>query len=303
MTGPAPRHKVPLTRQRQAQRQGVFKGSPLTVSAAATERYTAGLLRAVNQMAAASERELRAVFEAHAPHLLPGADSVAMDASIASQARILLAALQKRFAKVFASIAPTLAEAMTNDVNRHSKSNLRASLREMSGGLSLKTSVLTKGIATSTKAAVAANVDLIKSIPQEYFADISGAVYRSIQQGHGTADVLGAVEKTGTVTRARAKLIARDQTSKATSAINEARMKSLGVDEFEWLHSAGGHEPRPLHINSGPGGLNRHIFKFSDLPVIDERTGERGLPGQLINCRCRMVPVIRWGKASADQSD
>ncbi|RIQ43658.1 phage head morphogenesis protein, partial [Bordetella avium] len=27
-------------------------------------------------------------------------------------------------------------------------------------------------------------------------------------------------------------------------------------------------------------------------PIIDKTTGERGLPGQLINCKCRMRPVI-----------
>jgi len=36
------------------------------------------------------------------------------------------------------------------------------------------------------------------------------------------------------------------------------------------------------------------IFSFDDLPVIDRRSGERGIPGQAINCRCRMAPVIEF---------
>lgn len=54
-------------------------------------------------------------------------------------------------------------------------------------------------------------------------------------------------------------------------------MKSAGVKKFQWLHSAGGRDPRPLHINDYPSGLNGGIFSFDDLPVIDEKTGERGI--------------------------
>ena len=67
-------------------------------------------------------------------------------------------------------------------------------------------------------------------------------------------------------------------------------MQGLGVKKFKWLHSMGGKEPRPLHKNV----LNGNVYSFDDPPVIDERTGERGLPGVLINCRCRMLPVIEF---------
>lgn len=104
------------------------------------------------------------------------------------------------------------------------------------------------------------------------------------------ADLQPAIEKLGGISKKRAALIARDQTSKATTAINKTRMAGLGVKKFKWLHSYGGKEPRPLHKDV----LNGNIYSMEDPPVIDERTGERGLPGQLINCRCRMVPVIEF---------
>lgn len=286
------RHKVPLTRRRQleAERRGgaVFYGKPLTVSAKAEERYAASLGKAVDVMVNETRAAVAKLYRDYAPHLIATA---AMDASISSQARILMNAMAKRFNVFFAKIAPGLAERMTADVNRHSKSNLHASLSEASGGLSLKTSVITGQIAEATKAAIAANVSLIKSIPQEYFTKIEGEVFRSIQAGEGVKDVLADIEAIGVVTKKRAGLIARDQTSKATAAINAARMKALGITKFEWLHSRGGREPRPLHIAE----LNGRIFSFAKLPVIDERTGERGLPGQLINCRCRMIPVVDFG--------
>jgi SPP1 gp7 family putative phage head morphogenesis protein len=289
------RRGIPLTRRRQIearQRGGaVFYGKPLTVSAKAIERYRLSLDRAVNQMIAETEKRLGALYNDHAPHLL-----VAMDASASSQARVLMNAMAARFNAFFSKIAPDLAKRMADDVDRHSKTNLHGSLSEASGGLSLRTSVITGQIAEATKAAISANVALIKSIPQEYFTKIQGEVFRSIQAGSGTKDVFETVRQIGIVTKKRADLIARDQTSKATTAINAARMTALGIKKFEWLHSRGGREPRPLHINA----LNGHIFEIAKPPIIDERTGERGLPGVLINCGCRMVPVVEFGKVETD---
>jgi len=66
-------------------------------------------------------------------------------------------------------------------------------------------------------------------------------------------------------------------------------MEKVGVKKFKWLHSGGGQKPRKDHIE-----MNGNIYSFDDLPVIDKRTGERGIPGQAINCRCRMAPVIEF---------
>ena len=88
----------------------------------------------------------------------------------------------------------------------------------------------------------------------------------------------------------RAAFIARDQTSKLTTATNASRMKSAGVTRFRWRHSGGSFDPRVLHLQ-----YDGQEFDLSDPPVIDERTGEKGLPGQAINCRCYMVPIIDFG--------
>jgi hypothetical protein len=74
-------------------------------------------------------------------------------------------------------------------------------------------------------------------------------------------------------------LIARDQVRKVTTAINVERAKSAGITKFRWRHSGGGSEPRQDHVD-----MDGMIFSYDDPPVIDERTGERGYPGQLINC-------------------
>ena len=144
------------------------------------------------------------------------------------------------------------------------------------------------------QAATRVNVGLIKSIQSQYHEKVFQAVMNNV----GDAEAIkGAAEKLvsktyfiGESVSERAALIARDQTSKLTTATNAARMKSAGVTRFRWRHSGGSYNPRKLHLS-----YDGQEFDIDNPPIIDERTGERGLPGQAINCRCYMVPVIDFG--------
>lgn len=281
---------VPLTRRRKlwadARGGATFWGKPLDYPVLVEAKYVAELERAISVMTGETAKEVRRLWAQHAPAVTSG-----MDASLASQARMVTNAMARKFQAFFDRLAPGLAKRMVANAGTASKSALHGSLREVSGGLSLKTSVIDGRVAEITKASVAQNVSLIKSIPQQYYKDVQGAVMRSIQKGDGIQSLMEAINKTETVTRKRAKFIATDQTRKVTTAVNSARMNALGIRKFEWLHSSGGKEPRPLHLDV----LNGQIFSLNEPPVIDENTGERGLPGQLINCRCRMIPVVDFG--------
>lgn len=276
----------PLTRKRRrwAKQRGehTFRGAALHYSAPLELRYRHALTRLVREMTEATKREVAAMWrETH-----PGT----FDASEASQARILMNSLMRRFSVRFGRRALTLAEMLAKGAEKASSAGLNYSLKELTGGLTLKTTVVTGKVEEIVKAVTAENVALIKSIPEQYLLQVQGSVMRSITTGAGLSDLLREIQRHDGVTERRAELIARDQTSKATTAINSARMEVLGIKKFQWLHSGGGQHPRKLHQR-----LSGQIFSLDDPPVIDERTGERGLPGQLINCRCRMVPVIEFG--------
>src|SRR5690606_26092523 len=133
------------------------------------------------------------------------------------------------------------------------------------------------------------NVSLIKSIPEKYFTDVTGSVMRSITTGQGIKDLITQIEKYDGITERRAKNIALDQTRKAYNMINKQRMMTAGFKKFKWLHSGGGQHPRKDHI-----AMNGNVYSFDDLPVIDKKTGERGIPSQLINCGCVMQPVYEF---------
>ena len=87
-----------------------------------------------------------------------------------------------------------------------------------------------------------------------------------------------------------AKNVALDQTRKAYQSMNAERMRAAGVKSFEWIHSGGGQKPRPDHV-----AMSGNVYRYDNLPVIDKRTGERGIPGQAPNCRCTARPVLDFG--------
>lgn len=290
----ARRTRTPLTVKRQQwaeQRGGAqFKGNILHTNFAPSDRYAARLQRLVAEMNDAYLREIVKLWKTdHA------AAYFAMDASLASQARILLNSLQRRFAKLFASRAGGIVDQLMGGVDKASSASLHSSLKELSGGLSLKTAAPVGDIIT---ASTAENVALIKSIPQQYHDRITNLVLRSVQSGeNGGLDFLTSeINRFGQVSAKRAEFIAVDQTRKITTAMNRERAVKAGIRKFEWIHSGGGAEPRRLHLR-----LAGQIFDYDNPPVIDERTGERGFPGQLINCRCTMRPIVDFGGDDDDE--
>jgi len=310
-------------RPRPRARDGVIRGARLALPAGVAARYAARLVALVREMTKTVEREITDLFKHpdvqdylanfHVAHVTDAAENPfkptvefwdgkfvvlaplgwpawAFDAiSPASQSRILTNKLKERFEQLFGMTAKDDATKMVGEADAASAANVSRSLREISEDYKLSPSVLVDG--EFAKAVIAQNVSLIKSIPEEYLTDVQGAVLRSITDGRGLDDLTKYFAKQEGITERRAYNIATDQTHKAYNGFNRARMTGAGIRKFEWVHSGGGLHPRILHMDV----LDGQIYAFDKLPVIDDRTGERGIPGQAVNCRCTMVPVIATG--------
>lgn len=275
-----------MKRLRRPQRiAGVREGLLLSPSAAERDRYGRELRALIRRMSSVVDREVRALFESPAAE-----ESRALDASLGSQARIALNDLSRRFDTLFRRQSDRLAQRMVARVDRDSSAKFGQSLRQLSQDTTLPARVLSApGLDDVLKASVAENVALIRSISQKYLLDVQGEVMRAIQTGRGMADLAPALRRYEGVSMRRADTIARDQVSKATAAVNRTRAAGAGIRKFRWVHSKGGREPRPLHVS-----YDGQTFEYANPPVIDERTGERGLPGEAINCRCTLVPILSF---------
>lgn len=268
----------------------LIKGDALNPSLSSEQRYYGALRKVILEAVEITEKEVTQFYKA------PEAkEYFAQDVSVSGAAKALTERLQGLIDGLFGEVSEGLAKGMTLDTSQNSARSLKSSLKALSGGLTLKTDFLTRDLGQVMQAIVTENVGLIKSIGSQYLTQVQGAVMRSITTGNGLADLVPFLRKQEGITLRRARLIATDQTRKAYGSMNKARMEKIGVKQFEWLHSGGGQTPRSYHLTSHKaGGLNGGIFSFDDLPVIDKKTGERGIPGQLINCRCRMRPVVKF---------
>lgn len=265
-------------------RPGILRGAPLNPNAGVGLTYYHRLEALIDRMTHEIMKEVEAFFDRPV-----ATEFFAEDASISSQARILTNKLADKFNSLFADLAEPIANQMVNGSNKTSSAALHLSLRDLSGGLSLPTTILTTDLKEILKATVAENVGLIKSIPSQYLDGVQGAFMRSITTGRGLADFVPYLEKHKGITLRRAKFIAMDQTRKTFNNLNKGRMEKLGLEEYEWLHSGKDRHPRPLHV-----AMSGKIYTFAKPPVIDSKTGERGIPGQLPGCTCRIIPVVKF---------
>lgn len=287
--------ELPLSEKREKwvnnRSEAVIKGTRLNYNASLQDRYVKQLTALVKQVAAQVKREVvKFLKTGTATEFFDDQEeAAAMDASIASQAKVLTDKLMKKFSDLFDKKSKSLAEGMVDEANKTSEVNLRQSLKTLSGGLILNTSSLTQGTKEIMKASVSENVSLIKSIGEQYLGNVQKAVLRSITTGNGLQDLIPALSRFEGISYRHARNVALDQTRKVYNSVNKGRMQASGVKKFEWVHSGGGQKPRKDHIE-----MDGNIYSFDDLPVIDRKTGERGIPGQAINCRCTMVPVLEF---------
>lgn len=218
----------------------------------------------------------------------------AMDEDFTGAVNRLMARFNERFKVMFDRAASPVTQRMVDRTLTNSETGLKSSLKEVSKHVTLNTGVLTDRLKVTVDASVSEAVGLIKRIPEKYLGDVQGDVMRSITTGNGLQDLIPAIDKRNVQVKNYATNVALDQTRKVYNNVTKGRMEAVGVKKFQWVHSGGSNQPREHHKLPFPAGLNGGIFSFDDLPIIDERTGERGIPGQLPYCGCTMRPIISF---------
>lgn len=93
------------------------------------------------------------------------------------------------------------------------------------------------------------------------------------------------IERTGDVTRSRADLIARTETTRAATSMVEARARHVGSEGYIW-RTVGDVDVREIHKK-----LEGKFVRWDSPPVAGEN-GERAHAGAIYNCRCWPEPVI-----------
>lgn len=148
-------------------------------------------------------------------------------------------------------------------------------------GVNLKTIIQNERLDDILIATTRENVALIRSIPEEYFKKIETIVFSGTTQKKPAKSMIKQITELGHSTTKRAKLIARDQTSKLNAALSQQRQQNLGVEEYVW-RTAGDDRVRDSHISK-----NGKIFRWDDPP------SDTGHPGHDIQCRCVAQAIVK----------
>lgn len=170
----------------------------------------------------------------------------------------------------------------TLEAKRHSEDFMAQAKSKL--GIDLKAVIREEDIQPNVDMAVDRNVALITNMTEEALNRIQQLVYQNSVGGGSVKDLKDALVKGFNMSGNRAKVIARDQTSKFNSELNKIRQTQAGIDSYDWSTS---HDERVRDLHRSLDGKR---YKWG------EKTGaEDGLPpGQPILCRCVALGVVEW---------
>jgi len=201
------------------------------------------------------------------------ADSFSMDL------RDLVNGVKRKYRDITPAASRIASEAVIGEARDNTK-KFDKGMERITGGISLGRVLTQEGLNDVIQTQIATNVDLIQSIPDQYFKQISTIIYQGVSEGQKVGNITREIQKVTGTTRNRAKLIARDQIQKTNSLITQQRQADLGVQEYVWQTSRDD-RVRPTHVAN-----NGKTFRWDSPPP------KTGHPGHDINCRCVARAII-----------
>jgi SPP1 gp7 family putative phage head morphogenesis protein len=176
--------------------------------------------------------------------------------------------------------AQIVANSFVNNTDQVNKTRFYSSMENVVG-INLQSVIQNEGLEDILVATTSENVSLIRSIPEEYFKRIEGIVFSGTTQGSTAGSMIQQIKKSGKVTDNRARLIARDQSSKLNSALTQQRAQNLGAEEYIWRTS------EDERVRESHRSKNGRVYRWDNPP------NDTGNPGHDIQCRCVAQPIIK----------
>jgi SPP1 gp7 family putative phage head morphogenesis protein len=207
---------------------------------------------------------------------------MASDDSPATDMREAMRRMAKQWQTKFDAGADRLSKWFAQKNKDYSDAALKTILKD--AGITVQFS-MTAPMNDVFQAVISEQVGLIKSIASQHLTQVETLVMQSVQRGRDLGWLTDKLTKQYGITKRRAALIARDQNNKATAVLNNVRQRELGITEGIWRHSAAGKQPRPSHVHA-----DGQKFDLSKGMYLD---GKWVLPGEEINCRCTVQPIIK----------
>ena len=148
------------------------------------------------------------------------------------------------------------------------------------------------GIKSDIENQVHENSLLIKTLPHDVAAKVCSEIEKSAFEGKRATTIAQEIRTyTDNYTKASAKLIARTEVSKATTALTKARCDNLDLKWYVWRTSLDGDRVRESH-RIMEGVLIRWDNPPSPELLNDEQSVGNYHAGNIWNCRCYPEPLL-----------
>ena len=195
--------------------------------------------------------------------------------------------LENKWAGKFASFATKTAASFVKGVFGRVVKGRKSSLKDAGINIPLKDKDFKGQLADErVQILIEANVALIKTIPAKLHGDVQQMITDALVNGWTHEKLMEKLVKTFDVSERRAKVIARDQTLKATQSLAQAVDKELGITEGVWIHVPGKKSSRPTHVE-----MQGKTFTLAT-GLWDSDVNRWVKPGELICCYCKYRPVV-----------
>lgn len=257
------------------------KTKPIELPKEVGVRYNAELQRMVN----AIQQEINKTVTPKIRYLAPEYTADSWVDTIQSTIQLLRDRLSGPAFKIFAE------RLATNFVTSINDRNIK-SMGKMFGSFGVDVTTGNKQVNDFLQASVAENIQLITSIQTQYLDRVETLVLTNMRAGLRPSSIQQQLQDQFGVTKNRARMIARDQTSKASNGLARKRMQASGLEFFQWVTSKDERvRSRHSSIANKVTMYGKGIYRWDDLPLSDK--GEPIAPGDDFNCRCIARPVLR----------
>lgn len=196
--------------------------------------------------------------------------------------------------KTFLRVAETIANNMITAVYSHNSKTWRQAATQGTRGREIYQSLqqaMNGPVGNKVYALIDYNAFLITSTPLNISREITKYVLEQQQKGIRAEEIAVELQnRLPNVEKSRVNLIARTETSKASSALVRAQAHDLGIQWFEWITS------KDARVRKSHKNMDHVLMSYYDLPSPEALVGEkiygRYGPGDTFNCRCYAAPVI-----------
>lgn len=212
----------------------------------------------------------------------------------------LIAAAIRRYARspTYRKAAEILARSMVTHVFSDGHRTWREAARAGAKGRIIYTALQTElgqtAVGTAFWDIVEHNAEVIRSMPDRVAKQVTEMVAREANQGLRPEAILEDVlAKWPHMTRAHAMLIARTESSKASTALTRARSAVAGINWYVWRSE------EDSRVRDSHRLMDGVLINWDDPPSPEALAGEDRTygsyhAGDIFNCRCYPEPLIMF---------